>query len=129
MNGAMAVDVARSVIARPEVAGTTDAKARLIAIYRVLFQRQPFPEEFNLAFKFILTDERSQPQITDAQKKINDALQKKMEASESDTMMTMRNDGRKAIQNEGAYVMRKPLTPWETYVHALLLSNEAAYVN
>ena len=52
-----------------------------------------------------------------------------MEATENDTLMTMRNDGRKAVQNEGGYVMRKPLTSWETYVHALLLSNEAAYVN
>jgi hypothetical protein len=33
------------------------------------------------------------------------------------------------IQNEGEMVERKPLTPWETYTQALLLSNEAAYVN
>ena len=34
-----------------------------------------------------------------------------------------------AIQNEGQTVTRKVLTPWETYVQALLFSNEAAYVN
>jgi hypothetical protein len=34
-----------------------------------------------------------------------------------------------AIQNEGAKVKRDVLSPWETYVHALLFSNEAAYVN
>ena len=33
------------------------------------------------------------------------------------------------IQNPGARVERRPLTPWETYVQALLFSNEAAYVN
>jgi len=33
------------------------------------------------------------------------------------------------IKNRGELVERKPLTPWETYAQALLLSNEAAYVN
>ena len=46
-----------------------------------------------------------------------------------DTEMMGRNDGNRAIRNEGDYVERKPLTPWETYIQALLLSNEAAYVN
>lgn len=128
MNSPMSVDVARSVIARKEVAGTTDPLQRLIAIYNVLFQRQPKPDEINLAYRFITKDERTPTQITDAQKKINDQLQKKAE-SEDDSLMTMRNDGYKAIQNEGSYVVRKPLTPWETYTQALLFSNEAAYVN
>ena len=129
MNSPMAVDVARSVIARKEVAGAPNPLNRVIAIYKVLFQRQPSKPEIELAFQFVSKDERVPTQITDAQKKVNEALQKKMDASESDTMMTTRNDGMKAIQNDGTYVMRKPLTPWETFAHALLLSNEAAYVN
>jgi hypothetical protein len=39
------------------------------------------------------------------------------------------SDGVRAISNRGQFVERKPLTPWETYAQALLLSNEAAYVN
>ena len=34
-----------------------------------------------------------------------------------------------AIRNEGKIVERKPLTAWEPYAHALLMSNEMAYVN
>ena len=35
-----------------------------------------------------------------------------------------------SIQNEGGETIeRKPLTAWETFAHALILSNEAAYVN
>lgn len=128
MNSPMAVDVARSVIARKEVAENPKPQARVITIYQVLFQRQPRPEEFNLAYQFISKDERTAAVMTDAQKKINETLQKKMEASEGDAV-TARNDGYKAIQNDGTYVMRKPLTSWETFAHALLLSNEAAYVN
>lgn len=129
MNSPMAVDVARSVIARREVASAPKALARVITIYEVLFQRQPRPAEIELAYQFVSKDERTPAQMTDAQKKINDTLQKKLEASESDTMMMAPNDGYKAIQNDGNYVVRKPLTPWETFTHALLLSNEAAYVN
>jgi hypothetical protein len=39
------------------------------------------------------------------------------------------NNALAAIQNEGQTIERKPLTGWETYAHALLLSNEAAYIN
>ena len=37
--------------------------------------------------------------------------------------------GTRAIQNEGEIVERKPLTPWESYAHALLFANESAYIN
>ena len=37
--------------------------------------------------------------------------------------------GMASIKNKGAIIERTPLTPWETYAQALLLSNEAAYVN
>ena len=128
MNSPMAVDVARSVIARKEIAGQTNPLARVIEIYRVLFQRQPRQDEIKLAYQFLSIDERTTPLITDAQKKINETLQKKMDNAENETM-AMRNDGYQSIQNDGTFVMRKPLTPWETYTHALLLSNETAYVN
>jgi hypothetical protein len=39
------------------------------------------------------------------------------------------NDQFRAIQSEGKFVERKPLDMWETYIQALLLSNEASYVN
>ncbi|MDB5332236.1 MAG: hypothetical protein JWP03_3387, partial [Phycisphaerales bacterium] len=40
-----------------------------------------------------------------------------------------RNDAKRAIQNEGETVERKPLTIWEEYAQALLFTNEVAYVN
>ena len=65
-----------------------------------------------------------------AEKELVEKASKKVaERVKRDTEMMGRNDGNRAIRNEGAYVERKPLTPWETYVQALLLSNEAAYVN
>lgn len=129
MNSPMAIDVARGVIAQKEVAGARDALNRVIAIYKVLFQRQPKPEEITVAYSFLNHEDRTPAAMTDAQKKANEILQKKMEMAEDDNGGNVRNDGYKSIQNDGTYVVRKPLTAWESYAHALLLSNEAAYVN
>ena len=60
-------------------------------------------------------------------KKTEKAEKKALERAKR--MGNMNDNGMTAIQNQGNYIERKPLTGWETYAHALLLSNEAAYVN
>jgi hypothetical protein len=127
MNSAMAVDVARKVAA--QVNAEREPLRKVITIYKMLFQRQPKPEEITLAYQFVGLDQKNQPALTEAQTKINERLAKKAAEASGDMMMMGRADGYRAIQNDGAYIERKPLTPWETYAHALLLSNEAAYVN
>jgi hypothetical protein len=112
--------VARSVFSQ-------NAEARpqpIIRLHYLLFQRQPRPEEITLAQSFLATEAKNQPASTEEQKKINEKLAKKAEEAAGDMMMMNRNDGYKAIQNEGKFVERKPLTQWETYAQALLLSNE-----
>src|SRR6185503_10935038 len=49
MNSPMAIDVARKILARPEVLNAPDNLGRIFAIYRVIFQRTPKPEEIQLA--------------------------------------------------------------------------------
>ena len=39
------------------------------------------------------------------------------------------NDAMRPVQNSGEIIERKPLTAWESYAHALLFTNESAYVN
>jgi hypothetical protein len=43
--------------------------------------------------------------------------------------MMGRGEATRSIQNVGATIERKPLTAWETYAQALLLSNEVSYLN
>ena len=59
---------------------------------------------------------------------MTDKAEKKAQAREK-RMENMRDNGTAAIENKGSLVPRTPLSPIETYTHALLLSNEAAYVN
>ena len=128
MNSPMAIDVARRVVARSEFQRADNDLRRVFSLYRIMFQRQPKPDEIKIAINFV---QREKQNLMDTQGKVNTAefakknaeAQKKVEASRN------RNDAKKAIQNEGEIVERKPLTPWESYAHALLFANEAAYFN
>ena len=126
MNSAMAIDVARRVAARPEVAGASDDLARVIALYRIIFQRNPKPLEIKMAMTFVGTEGKAQVGVV-AAAPVDPKLNAKIAAKRAEAKKN--RDGTKAIQNEGEIVERRPLTPWETYAQALLFSNEAAYVN
>ncbi len=148
MNSPMSVDVTRKIVARPEVTGAPDALGRLFAIYRIVFQRPPSKEEIKLAYQFVGVEDNNltapnpgtiasgssgkkgkagyESAAANAVKlaRVEEQQQKKLAAKKAG-----RYGGTAAIQNEGTRVARTPLTPWETYVQALLFSNEAAYVN
>jgi len=131
MNSPMSADVARAVVARTDVQKAPTVLEKVASIYRVVFQRDPRPAETQLALAFVGHENKQEtPEFNAAAKELSDKAAKKVADSEKRDMEMMgRNDGVRAIRNEGKYVERKPLTPWETYVQALLLSNEAAYVN
>jgi hypothetical protein len=126
----MSADVARAVIARRDVQMSDTILNKVMNIYRVVFQRDPKPAEIQLALAFVGHENKQEAQVAVAAKELSEKAAKQVADREKRDMEMMgRNDGVRAIRNEGKYVERKPLTPWETYVQALLLSNEAAYVN
>jgi len=147
MNSAMSVDVARQVVAREDVAQAINNKARVQALYSIVFQREPKPEEIALADEFIAGAEKMftelhpkqaaqlvvvPPKLTDSDvKELNKkAARLAVKAAKTGDTSMMMNFGKQAtIKNEGVRVKRAPLTPWELYTHALLLSNEFVYVN
>jgi citrate lyase beta subunit len=128
MNSPMSIDVARSILARPEVAGTSTNLNRIVNIYRVVLGRTPKPKEIETAYDFIGKELREEGRVVAAAKDMVEKAAKKT-AERAKRLGQMGNNGLSAIQNEGEMVERKPLTAWETYAHALLLSNEMAYVN
>ena len=131
MNSAMSIDVARRVVARPDVAGRTDALGKVIAIYAVVFQRQPRPDEIRLAYEFLGIEQKADVALPAETKAAMEKAGKEKQAALAKRVANKGDgrDGLRAIQNEGTIVERKALDPWETYTQALLLSNEAAYVN
>jgi hypothetical protein len=129
MNSPFSVDVARSIVARPEVRNQPNDIQRVHAIYKIVFSRLPRPFEVEMAFTFLREEGKAAPQLASAMSELTQAAQKKLEERQKREQDRRMDDGLRAIRNEGDWVARKPLTEWETYVHALLLSNEAAYVN
>ncbi|RYD70333.1 MAG: DUF1553 domain-containing protein [Verrucomicrobiaceae bacterium] len=127
MNSPMAVDVARRVIARPEFQTAGLDIRRVNAIYNIMFQRHATKAEYEMAIKFITAERQKHAEVVASSKEMIDRAQKT--AQDRYNNMMNRNDGAKAIQNEGKLVERRPLTDWETYAHALLFSNEMTYVN
>ncbi len=131
MNSPMAIDVARRIIDRPEVAGARDNLGRVFAIYRVIFQRDPKPDEIKMALAFVGHEMTDTPPNSAAPEQQQKLAGRKMERLKAKMQQGNKNryGGMAPIKNKGELIERTPLTPWETYAQALLLSNEAAYVN
>jgi len=137
MNGSMAVDVARKLIERPEISKTPNDDEKVRWLYRIIYQRLPRPNELEFARQFIFnaghqdlaTAIAPPPPEKAGRPNARKIAQQKPAPKPPMPAAKRRADGRSAIQNEGEYVARKPLTPWEAYAQALLFTNEVAYVN
>jgi mono/diheme cytochrome c family protein len=128
MNSPMAVDIARKLVARPEIAKAPSPDEKVRWLYRILFQRLPSQAEITLAKAFIAG-------VQDSPDAALEAETKKLSSRETlrDRVVRQiknRNNSRfGAIRNEGETVERRPMEPWEAYAQALLFANELAYVN
>jgi len=123
LNSPMSVDVARQVMARPEVVQAVDDAAKVRAIYLILFQRSPKPNEIQWATDFLLAANQIAPPITPARPGA------KRPPAQPAPKKYQPGNRYGTIRNEGVPVSRAPLTPWELYTQALLCSNEFVYVN
>ncbi len=139
MNSAMSADVARKVVSRPEFVSAKDDYARVRAIYQVIFQRAPRPDEVKMAGDFynakVIADRAkgvdplASATGTKAAIAAKNAITKRQAKKEDMMAMSPKRGGKTGIKNEGEIVIRKPLSVWEQYTQALLFSNEIAYVN
>ncbi len=146
MNSAMAVDVARKLVDRPEFTAARDDVGRIRALYEVLFQRWPKADEVRLAQQFIMDRSTQSESPAAANGKKADIDPSKLTPEErrklrregklpppkkqiADAAKKKRNAERAPITNDGDKVDRTRLDAWEQYAQALLLVNEFAYVN
>jgi hypothetical protein len=115
MNSPMSVDVVRRIVTRPEITSARDDRGKITALYQILFQRPPTPSEYQMGMMFVKT-EAGDDQANNFK-------------YEGKVRINRNRGGTSSIKNDGLRVARRPLNAWETYAQALLLSNEAAYVN
>ena len=128
MNSPMAIDVARAITDNKDMAKVTKAGDKIYYTYMTVFQRAPSADETAQGIKFVNRELGEEANIMASAKAMTEKAEKKA-AERAKRLGNMRDNGTEAIENKGTMVERKPLTPWETYTHALLLSNESAYVN
>ena len=128
MNSPMSIDVARSVLRQVTASGSRVPRDLIFAIYRTILGRSPKKIEQEYAYAFIGKEGLEETRVIAAAKEMTEKANKKAE-ERAKRLGNMVDTGMTAIQNEGEMIERKPLTAWETFAHALLLSNEAAYVN
>jgi hypothetical protein len=127
MNSPMAADVARKAVSRPEFLSARNDPDRVRALYMMLFQREPRGAEISLAASFFNAHDGKKIKIYEYEG--SDKTKKASSEKPQNAKQKGMADARKAIQNEGEMVDRKPLTLWEEYTQALLFTNEIAYVN
>jgi hypothetical protein len=132
MNSPFTIDIVRRILERAEVKSAA-ARGRqddvIRAVYQVVFQRTPQPIELQKAAHFLQIEEARQKEVEKEQAQSLKAAQKRAEEILSAEKTRTQTVARAAVLNEGGLVKRAALNPWETWVQALLFSNEATYLN
>lgn len=123
MNSPLVVEQARNLVERPDVKAAATDEARIHRLYEIIYQRLPRPEEVKLGLQFL--DEAvvpADPAPSAAARPFRPGQRRIRDQTNN------RNEPLVAVRRAGLRD-RRPLGPWAEYAHALLLANEASFVN
>ncbi|MES2309505.1 MAG: PSD1 and planctomycete cytochrome C domain-containing protein, partial [Verrucomicrobiota bacterium] len=115
MNSPMIIGVVRDILARSEIKESSGTEEKITALYRIILQRTPKPEEVELAKQFLTAEKEldllpSSAKENTASSPANSKSEEKEKPKEMN-MMAMAGVGPKgAIRNQGSRVQQKPLT-------------------
>ena len=135
MNSPLMVEVSRCLLARPEMEQAKDDAQRIHALYWMIYQRPPKPEETELGMEYLKSEEAEGPSQAGPQVAATDnqpvgrMTREQLIAMRKEKNQQQRRGGGFQLENTGDKVDRRPLTAWEKYTHALLMANEAVYYN
>jgi hypothetical protein len=116
MNSPLVIEQVRRVVNRDEFKSNDSDTDRIRYLYELFFQRPPTEEEIQDGKEFVAT---FQTKMADAQP-----------ALPAPAVMGQAQRGKRgAGPPKAAAPVRRPLTGWQEYAHALLLTNEASFVN
>jgi hypothetical protein len=115
MNSPLVVEQVRNVINRNEFLVQKSDEDRIRFLYELFFARVPSDEEIRSGLDFLATTSPEQPLHS-----LNAGSQ------EFVGQVKQRPKGGPGGKPK---VSHKPLTAWQEYAHALLLTNEASFVN
>ncbi len=119
MNSPMIIGVTRDILARPEVAQSRGEDEKITALYRIILQRTPQPQEIALSRQFLQS----------LKNQASDAKPAPPSASLDKSNRKIYKRPKETIQNEGTLVVKKSLSPWEALTQSLIFLNEMLYLN
>jgi hypothetical protein len=122
MNSPLVVEQARNVVERPDVKACRDDEARVRRLYEIIYQRLPQAEEVQLGLQFV------QEAMTPEDNASVVAASAPLRPGRGKVQMQNRREAMAVARKAGVRDM-KPLSAWAEYAHALLMANEAAFVN
>jgi hypothetical protein len=137
MNSPLMVDTARKLLARPEMVPAKTDKDKVLALYWMIFQRAPKPEETELGLGYLaqcVAAADPNHQTIAAADVPEEKLTKEQRIARHKMQIAAQAGNKKRyggidLENSGEKVERKALTPWENYTQALLMANETVYYN
>jgi hypothetical protein len=125
MNSPLVIEQVRRVVNRDAFQNAGSADERITYLYELFFQRPPRDEEIQAGAAFI---EGFQPGAAAAQPAPAPAARGAGQGGRAQGPGRGRLGGAARGRGQPAPV-RLPLNGWQEYAHALLLTNEAAFVN
>jgi hypothetical protein len=109
----------RDVVERKEFKEQKTDEARIRYLYELFFQRLPLQEETRQGIQFVAAYQSPEKAVSEAP----------VLKPAADTAGRLNRRQRPAGQPAPSRTPRKPLSGWQEYAHALLLTNEASFVN
>ena len=117
MNNPLVLEQVRKIVNHNEFKTQRKPANRVRYLYELFFQRPPTDEEVRAGVEFVSAPSR-------------DGTDSRASSSESASDSGQANDqGRDKPDAAGTRGTRGPLGRWQEYAHALLLTNEASFVN
>jgi len=129
MNSPLVIEQVRRVVNREAFQNAASDEARITYLYELIFQRPPTANELRIGSEFIAAFQSGgRPPAVSADPAAGRAGAAGRGAGRAGVAQ-----GRGAQRGRGAAApqvpVRTPLTGWQEYAHALLMTNEAAFVH
>jgi hypothetical protein len=126
MNSPLVVEQARNVVARRDVAACKTDEEKINRLYEIIYQRLPRAEELKLGLEFL--DDAATPADTAPTTAASEPIRSGKGKGKFQDQMKAKREAFIAARKAGVRDV-KPLDAWAEYAHALLLANEASFVN
>ena len=119
MNSPLVIEQVRNVVERKQFKEQKTDEDRIRYLYKLFFQRLPLQEEIGQGIEFVAAHNAPDKTVSEAP-----VIQ-----PAADAIGQVNKRQRQSGPPASSRPPRKPLSGWQEYAHALLLTNEASFVN